>query len=43
MLLYFVEPKHPSDNCYFGCFLTDRTALSKCQIDGEDLMNFNEN
>ena len=29
MLLYFVEPKHPSGNCYVRCFLTDKTALDR--------------
>ena len=27
VLLYFVGPKRPSDNCYVSCFLTDKIAL----------------
>ena len=29
ILLYFVAPKCPSGNCYFSCFLTDKTALDR--------------
>jgi hypothetical protein len=27
ILLYFVRPKHSSDNCYISCFLTEKTPL----------------
>ena len=27
ILLFFVQPKRPSGNCYVSCFLTDKTVL----------------
>ena len=30
ILLYFVRPKRPSDNCYISCFLTEKILCFKC-------------